>query len=261
MARKRPQAVVGLCRWNDRFRLIASVRIGPLKDSSGQQRSFNVSLGLRPLYLRERPFIRARTQPHLSLSAKWHLQPVAVIGVFKLSDPVRRACGAHGAALQAAFMPTPDTAPPQVEKSNGACVGHWIGAAAFGLLLAAPPALAEEPKEEEVYEPSALLLRPLVPTAAAAAAQPDVPSHRPGFAEAAFAVSVVELPLQGAQLGPQRRHHAISFATERLKELLRSLGLDATDCSTRLRFPSRLRQSNLGIKAEVQGQVQFGCSF
>lgn len=82
-----------------------------------------------------------------------------------------------------------------------------------------------------------------------------------GFAEAELGVSIVELPPQGAQLGPQRRHHAIGFATERPKELLRSLGLEATDCSTRIRVPSRLRQSNLGIKAEVQGQVQFGCSF
>jgi hypothetical protein len=143
----------------------------------------------------------------------------------------------------------------------GAGAGHWIGVAAFGLLLATLPAFAEEPKEEEAHEPSALLLRPLVSTAAAAASQPHIPSHRSGFAGAGLGVSVVELPPQGAQLGPQRGHHAISFATERPKELLRSLGLDATDCSTRIRFPSRLRQTNQGIKAEVQGQVQFGCSF
>jgi hypothetical protein len=74
-------------------------------------------------------------------------------------------------------------------------------------------------------------------------------------------VSIVELPPEGAQRGPQRPHHAISFATERPKELLRSLGLDATDCSTRIRFPSRLRQSNQGVKIELQGQVQLGCSF
>ena len=140
--------------------------------------------------------------------------------------------------------------------------GHWIGVAAFGLLLAALPAFAEEPKEEEAREPSVLLLRPLVPTTAAAAAQPHILGHRSGFVGAGLGVSVVELPAQGTQLGPQqRRHHAISFATERPKELLRSLGLDATDCSTRIRFPSRLRQTNQGIKAEVQGQVQFGCSF
>ena len=141
-------------------------------------------------------------------------------------------------------------------------VGHWIGVAAFGLLLATLPAFAEEPKEAEAHEPSTLLLRPLVPTAAAAVAQPQIPNHRLGFAGAGLGVSFVELPPQGTQLGPpQRRHHAISFATEKPKELLRSLGLEATDCSTRLRFPSRLRQTNQGIKAEVQGQVQFGCSF
>ena len=144
----------------------------------------------------------------------------------------------------------------------GTGAGHWIGVAAFGLLLAALPACAEEAKEEQPHEPSGLLIRPPLPIAAAAAVQSYIPSHRSGFAAAGLGVSVVELPPQGTQLGPQqRRHHAISFATERPKELLRSLGLDATDCSTRIRFPSRLRQTNQGIKAEVQGQVQFGCSF
>jgi len=143
----------------------------------------------------------------------------------------------------------------------GAGAGHWIGVTAIGLLLAALPAFAEEPQEQEARKPSALLLRPVVPTAAAVAAQAHVPDHRWGFAEAGLGVSVVELPPQGAQLGPQRRHHAISFAAEGPKEFLRSLGLDATDCSTRIRFPSRLRQTNLGIKAEVSGQVQFGCNY
>jgi hypothetical protein len=139
--------------------------------------------------------------------------------------------------------------------------GNWIGVAAFGLLLAALPAFAEDPKDAVAHEPSAVLLRPLGPTAAAAAAQPHISSLRSGFVGAGLGVSIVELPPQGVQLGPQRRHHAISFATERPKELLRSLGLEATDCSTWVRFPSRLRQTNQGIKAEVQGQVQLGCSF
>ncbi|HET9206258.1 MAG TPA: hypothetical protein VFO28_08490 [Burkholderiaceae bacterium] len=145
----------------------------------------------------------------------------------------------------------------------GAGAGKWIGVAAFGLLLAALPAFAEEPKEGEAHEPNSLLLRPPMPPMAAAAARSQIPSHRSGFAAAGLGVSIVELPPQGTQLGPQqqRRHHAISFATERPKEFLRSLGLDATECSTRIRVPSRLRQTNQGIKAEVQGQVQLGCSF
>jgi hypothetical protein len=144
----------------------------------------------------------------------------------------------------------------------GAAAGRWIGVAAFGLLLAALPAFAEEPGEDGASKPSVLLLRRLVPTeAAGATAQPHVPGRRLGFAEAGLGVSIVELPAQGVQLGPQRRHHALSFATEQPREFLRSLGLEATECSTRVRFPSRLHQSNKGIKAEVQGQVQLGCSF
>lgn len=143
----------------------------------------------------------------------------------------------------------------------GAGPGHWIGVVAFGLLLAALPALAADPKEDEAHEPSAVVLRPVVPAAAAAETTPRVRSQRLGFADAGFGVSLVELPPQGVQLGPQRPHHAISFATEQPKKLLRSFGLEATDCATRFRFPSRLRQSPQGIKYEVQGQVQLGCSF
>jgi hypothetical protein len=144
----------------------------------------------------------------------------------------------------------------------GAGAGHWIGVAAFGLLLAARPALAAEPNDEEAHAPSAVLVRPLVPTPAAAAGVSRVKPERSGFAEAGLAVSIVELPAQGVQLGPQqRRHHAISFATEQPKKFLRSLGVEATDCSTQFRFPSRLRQSNQGIKYEVQGQARFVCNF
>lgn len=145
----------------------------------------------------------------------------------------------------------------------GAAAGHWIGVTAFGLLVVALPASAEEPPVEEARQSSPVLLRPQVPAeAAAAAAQRRVPSPRLGFADAGLGVSVVELPAQGVQLGPQqRRHHAFSFATEGPRNFFRSLGVDATDCSTRIRFPSRLHQSNQGIKAEMQGQVQLGCSF
>ena len=142
-----------------------------------------------------------------------------------------------------------------------AAAGHWIGVAAFGLLFAALPACAEE-AGEDARGPSSLLLRPVMPAPAAAAAAPlRAPTRRSGFADAGFGVSIVELPAQGTSLAPQRRHHALSFATEPPRALLRSLGVDAAECSTRVRFPSRLHQTTQGIKAEVQGQVQFGCSF
>ena len=143
----------------------------------------------------------------------------------------------------------------------GAGAGRWIEVAAFGLLLAALPASAEEPEEPAAHGPSTLVLRARVPIAAAAAAQLHTQTRPSGFTDAGLGVSVVELPPEGAQLGPQRRHHAISFGAEGPKQFLRSLGLDAADCSTRIRFPSRLRQTTEGIKAEVRGQVQFGCSY
>ncbi len=81
------------------------------------------------------------------------------------------------------------------------------------------------------------------------------------------AIGVIELPpvlagLPGA--GRQRAHHALSIATDAPKPFLRSLGLDATDCTLRLRLPSRLtpsRESSAGLRLDVQAQAGLGCRF
>ena len=87
----------------------------------------------------------------------------------------------------------------------------------------------------------------------------EVPSPR--------AITVIELPPLRAELpgaGRQRPHHALSFSTDAPKPLLRSLGLDATDCSLRLRLPSRItppRGSSTGMQVDVQLQAGLGCRF
>ena len=47
--------------------------------------------------------------------------------------------------------------------------------------------------------------------------------------------------------GRQRTHHALSLATDAPKPLLRSLGLDATDCALHFRLPSRIVPSPQGM--------------
>jgi hypothetical protein len=45
---------------------------------------------------------------------------------------------------------------------------------------------------------------------------------------------------------------------------LRSLGLDATECSLRFRLPSRIkpaRDAAAGVRFEVQAQAGLGCRF
>ena len=78
-------------------------------------------------------------------------------------------------------------------------------------------------------------------------------------------ITVIELPqtsLTGA--GLRRSHHALSFATDAPKPFLRSLGIDASDCSMRLRLPSRIapaRQSSTGYRVDVQAQAGLACRF
>jgi hypothetical protein len=76
---------------------------------------------------------------------------------------------------------------------------------------------------------------------------------------------VVELPpVQPPGFGPPRRaHHALSFRNEAPKRWLQSIGVDAADCTTRVRFPSHFGPTpdGRGLAAEVSAQVHFSCRF
>ena len=91
------------------------------------------------------------------------------------------------------------------------------------------------------------------------------PASAPEAARPRF--TVIELPPAAAGypgIGRQRPHHALSIATDAPKPLLRSLGLDATDCSLRFRMPSQIKPSRLsgsGVQLEVAAQVGMGCHF
>lgn len=75
-------------------------------------------------------------------------------------------------------------------------------------------------------------------------------------------IAVVEMPAPQRPLaGPTRPHHALSFRAEAPKRWLNAIGIEATDCATRVRFPSRLRQNGGSVQAEVAAQVHFSCRF
>ena len=80
-------------------------------------------------------------------------------------------------------------------------------------------------------------------------------------------ITVIELPPSDAGVpgtGRQRTHHALSFSTDAPKSLLRSLGIDATDCALRFRLPSRIarsREAGIGTQLDVQLQAGLGCRF
>jgi len=130
-----------------------------------------------------------------------------------------------------------------------------IGLCAAGM-LAFGAAWADEPAYPG---PTSVFARP----AAASVGRPRDPlSLLLRRADGRPAFSVVEMPGQGAQFGPpQRPHHALSFASDAPKRWLRSVGVVATDCSTRVRFPGRFKQTSEGVQADLAAQVVFACLY
>ncbi|MDH0864118.1 hypothetical protein [Mitsuaria sp. GD03876] len=75
---------------------------------------------------------------------------------------------------------------------------------------------------------------------------------------------VVELPREGAPIGPppKRAHHALSIGMEGPKQMLRGLGLDATECAGRFRMPSKLgRKSDGSAQVDITAQLGMACKF
>ena len=80
---------------------------------------------------------------------------------------------------------------------------------------------------------------------------------------AASPVRLVELPPDGLPgLAGQRRHHALSVRSELPERMLRSIGVEASECATRFRAPSKLRQeAGGGTSVVVQAQIGLACRF
>lgn len=76
-----------------------------------------------------------------------------------------------------------------------------------------------------------------------------------------WGIGVVEVQATTLLPGPRRPHHALSIASESPRHLLRSIGIEATDCSTRFRLPTKLRQFGGAVQADVQGQLLLACRF
>jgi hypothetical protein len=77
---------------------------------------------------------------------------------------------------------------------------------------------------------------------------------------------VITLPPDNAALpiGRQRQHHALDIATDAPRSALRSLGMDASDCSVRLRLPSRLTPAtgpSASARLDIRAQAGLACRF
>ncbi len=85
---------------------------------------------------------------------------------------------------------------------------------------------------------------------------------RPQKAAAASSFSIVELPSQAIPgTRAPRPQHALSIRSQAPQRMLRSMGIEATECATRLRMPSKLKQSGGGINISVQAHIGLACRF
>lgn len=74
--------------------------------------------------------------------------------------------------------------------------------------------------------------------------------------------SVVELPSQTIPgTRAPRPQHALSIRSESPQRMLRSIGIEASECATRLRMPSKLKQDGGGLSLSVQAHVGLACRF
>ncbi|WP_421885075.1 hypothetical protein [Methylibium sp.] len=81
--------------------------------------------------------------------------------------------------------------------------------------------------------------------------------------DGALKLSIVELPradVPGAGR-PRRAHHALSMSSETPQRMLRSIGVEATDCATRFRLPTKLRQDRDGSSVEMRAHLGLACRF
>ncbi len=77
-------------------------------------------------------------------------------------------------------------------------------------------------------------------------------------------IQVVELPREGVSIGPppKRAHHALSIGMAGPKQMLRGLGLEATECAARFRMPSKLsRKGDGSAQIDITAQLGMGCKF
>lgn len=78
-------------------------------------------------------------------------------------------------------------------------------------------------------------------------------------------LSVVEIPVEpGPRIGaPSRPHHALSLRSDTMRGAMRSLGLDASECATQFRAPTRWRPAGPNTEGglDTQVQVRLTCRF
>ncbi len=193
---------------------------------------------------------------------------VAMVAPGNVARDAANSANNANAAKSAAAAANPATASAaEATSATGSAAGTGTGAVATLTPLPVPPSSAEA---APASSPSAswLSLRPRFSMRLPLSAQ-DLRSAAAATESRFKALSLpeiklVELPREPSVIGPppKRAHHAISVGMEAPKQFLRSMGLEATECATRFRLPSKLGKSQNGdTTLEVSAHLGLGCKF
>jgi hypothetical protein len=144
-----------------------------------------------------------------------------------------------------------------VVSSSSKLLRSCLGASLLGLALAAvPDARAAQPSETEASSTEPL---PEVHESWARRASRDL--RRPPTT-ISQGLAIVELPSEAAPGTRQRPRRALSVPSESPRFFLRSIGIEADECATRFRLPTKLRRdAESGTSIEVRAHLGLACSF
>lgn len=144
-------------------------------------------------------------------------------------------------------------------------VGQLCGWSCFVLLCSSaqgePRIEATEIETEESPVATSAAWRAPLPMASWATREAAEWRSRP--AASVSRLTVVELPPEGmpGTRGAQRVHHALSIGSAAPQRMLRSIGVEASDCAARFRLPTKLRQENGNTSIDVRAQIGLACRF
>jgi hypothetical protein len=147
--------------------------------------------------------------------------------------------------------------PAHVVSGSSKSLRSCVGASVLGLMIAtAGPARAFEPAQPETAGAQPL---PEVHESWARRASRDL--RRPPVA-IGQGLAIVELPSEAAPGTRQRPRRALSVPSETPRLFLRSIGIEANECATRFRLPTKLKRDvESGTSIEVRAHLGLACSF
>lgn len=144
-----------------------------------------------------------------------------------------------------------------VGSGSSKLLRSWLGASALGVAsVCFPDVHAAAPSEAD-----AATIEPLPEVHESWARRASRDLRRPPTT-ITQGLAIVELPSDAAPGTRQRPRRALSVPSDTPRLFLRSMGFEASECSTRFRLPTKLkRDAESGTSIEVRAHLGLACSF